>query len=363
MYTANVYTVMIASPGDVEAERKLAREVIMEWNSNHSESRKIVLLPLMWEFDTYPQMGDRPQALINKQMVERADVVIAVFGTRLGSNTGVAPSGTVEEINLQFIKRRTVMLYFSNASIDRSRLDLEQYVALEKYKNEVRVTSLYTEFDSSQDFRTKLTNHLAKLLNDKEVFKDFENGRPKAIESEQVAEDLILSSAMQVVLKLASNSSDRQIPKVAPLSTPEMIKEWDAAIGALTKNKLLSEADNPDMPVLTPLGIKIAQSNKVKVTSPRASKLLFKAAKTREGRIQTLDRSTGMYIMADNEHLIEDRNVETITEYKDALKELTTLGLLEKQGMASYHMTTEGFRYVKEFEPLLKHVYKQSIIS
>ncbi len=363
MYTSNVYTVMIASPGDVKDERYLARDVIMEWNSSHSESRKIVLLPLMWEFDTYPQMGDRPQALINKQMVERADVVIAVFGSRLGSDTGVARSGTVEEINLQFTKQRPVMLYFSNGSIDRDKFDAQQFAALQKYKSELRSASLYTEFDSSLDFRTKLANHLAKLLNDKASFKDFEGGGTNASDNEQVGEELNLSPAMQIILNLANNSTSRRVEQVSPGNTPEMIDEWESAVDTLVKNGLLKKEDNSESVVLTPLGIKIALGNTVKVTSPRASKLLFKAAKSREGRIQVLDRSNGIFMMVDNEHLIEDRKVETLAGYMGALKELTELGLLEKRGVGSYYMTSEAFRYVKEFEPLLRNVYSQSIAN
>ncbi|PWV48894.1 hypothetical protein [Chitinophaga sp. S165] len=363
MYTSNVYTVMIASPGDVKDERYLARDVIMEWNSNHSESRKIVLLPLMWEFDTYPEMGDRPQALINKQMVERADVVIAVFGARLGSNTGVAPSGTVEEINLQFTKQRPVMLYFSNGSIDRDKFDAQQFAALQKYKSELRSASLYTEFDSSQDFRTKLSNHLAKLLNDKTSFKDFDNGGARASDNAQLGEDLILSPAMQVVLNLANNSTNKRIEQGSPGNTPEMIKEWESAIDTLVKHGLLKKEDNSESVVLTPLGIKIALGNTVKVTSPRASKLLFKTIKSREGRMQLLDRSNGLFMMVDNEHLIEDRNVKTLAEYVAALNELTEFGLLEKRGVGSYYVTSEAFRYVKEFEPLLRNVYDKSILN
>ncbi len=40
-YQANVYKVMIASPSDVEEERKIAREVIHEWNAINSYGAKI----------------------------------------------------------------------------------------------------------------------------------------------------------------------------------------------------------------------------------------------------------------------------------------------------------------------------------
>jgi hypothetical protein len=69
-YTAQVVKVMIASPGDVDAERRLIRDVIQEWNTTHSEDRKVVLMPVGWEMDSVPDMGDRPQAIINKRLLE-----------------------------------------------------------------------------------------------------------------------------------------------------------------------------------------------------------------------------------------------------------------------------------------------------
>ena len=43
-----------------------------------------------------PQMGDRPQELINKQLVGHCDLLIGSFWTRLGTPTGRAESGTAE---------------------------------------------------------------------------------------------------------------------------------------------------------------------------------------------------------------------------------------------------------------------------
>jgi len=75
-YLATVFNVMIASPGDVQLERKVAREVIHEWNAIHSMSRKIVLQPVGWETNVAPLMGDRPQAIINAQILKNSDLLI-----------------------------------------------------------------------------------------------------------------------------------------------------------------------------------------------------------------------------------------------------------------------------------------------
>jgi hypothetical protein len=98
-FIASVVNIMIASPSDVAEERRSIRDIIHTWNAIHAEYGKLVLLPLSWESHASPLLGDRAQAIIDKQVLERCDLLVAVFWTRLGSPTGEASSGTVEEIN------------------------------------------------------------------------------------------------------------------------------------------------------------------------------------------------------------------------------------------------------------------------
>jgi hypothetical protein len=91
-YLARVLNVMIASPSDVIHERMAIRDIVSEWNTIHAHDRKTVLMPTGWETHSVPEMGDRPQAIINKQLLKDADLLIAVFWTRIGSpTTGVSP--------------------------------------------------------------------------------------------------------------------------------------------------------------------------------------------------------------------------------------------------------------------------------
>src|SRR5882757_9688453 len=97
-YNATIFNVMIASPGDVTVERNLAREAIHEWNAIHSVSRGIALMPIGWETHSHPSMEDRAQGVLNKQILNEADLLVAMFWTRIGTPTGEAVSGSVEEI-------------------------------------------------------------------------------------------------------------------------------------------------------------------------------------------------------------------------------------------------------------------------
>ena len=101
-FRAETYRVLIASPSDLAEERQAATEAINDWNSQHASAESVVLLPVKWETHATPRSGVRPQEVINEQLVRNSDILVGMFWTRFGSNTGVAVSGTVEEID-QFV--------------------------------------------------------------------------------------------------------------------------------------------------------------------------------------------------------------------------------------------------------------------
>jgi hypothetical protein len=136
-YFATVFRVMIASPSDVEQERAIARKVIHKWNDLHSEEKEIVLLPIGWETHSHPESGDRPQSILNKQILENADLLIGIFWTRIGTPTDEAESGTIEEIEKHIKVDKPAMLYFSNKAIDPNKIDNEQYEKVKAFKKNI----------------------------------------------------------------------------------------------------------------------------------------------------------------------------------------------------------------------------------
>jgi Domain of unknown function (DUF4062) len=154
-YRAKVIKVMIATPSDVDKERQLVRDAVYEWNYVHSEDKDIVLMPVGWESHASPSMGERPQAVINKQVLKDCDLLIAVFWTRLGSPTGKAASGTVEEIEEHLKAGKPAMLYFSSVPVALQSVDLKQYEALKKFREECRQKGLIEEYESLEDLIRK----------------------------------------------------------------------------------------------------------------------------------------------------------------------------------------------------------------
>ena len=159
-YNANVYNVMIASPGDVVKERQCIREVIYEWNAVHSQLKGIVLLPLCWESHSSPEMGRHPQEIINRQVLEKSDILVGVFWTRVGTPTDKYVSGSVEEIEKHIESGKPTMLYFSNKDIPQKDIDHNQLAELNKFRESCKPRGLFSEFSDVANLKELLRNHL-----------------------------------------------------------------------------------------------------------------------------------------------------------------------------------------------------------
>lgn len=163
-FTATVYRILIASPSDVNEERLAIPEVIHAWNDTHAMAMRVVLLPVMWERQAVPEMGARPQAIINRQLVPDCDMLIGAFWTRIGSHTGVAESGTVEEIEQLRAAGKPVLLYFSTQPVAPDSIDPDQYRHLKDYKAKARAEGLVDDYSNVAELRDKLGRHLLHMV-------------------------------------------------------------------------------------------------------------------------------------------------------------------------------------------------------
>jgi hypothetical protein len=110
-------------------------------------------------------MGGHPQDIINRQLLHDADIVIGIFGTRIGTPTSEYLSGTVEEIKRDVADGKTAKVYFSDVPIAPSELNATQYALVLQFREECRSTGLYATFGSIQDFSRDFGHHLNIELN------------------------------------------------------------------------------------------------------------------------------------------------------------------------------------------------------
>lgn len=159
-FSSETYRVLIASPSDLSEERQTATDAVNEWNSLHAADMGIVLLPVKWETHATPQTGVRPQDAINRQLVEDCDLLVGMFWTKIGTSTGVAESGTVEEIDQFVAAGKPAMLYFSNRPIDPNQIDLKQQKKLRTFKVATYKTAMAGSFSTKAELREVLLRHL-----------------------------------------------------------------------------------------------------------------------------------------------------------------------------------------------------------
>lgn len=163
---STVYRILIASPSDVADERRLACEMIYSWNAAFALEKQTVFLPVMWETHSSPRMGDRPQAIINSQLVDNCDALIGIFWTRIGTPTGEAESGTAEEIRRFMRAEKPTMIYFSSRRVAPDDLDRAQWSGLLTFRKECESNGIVGRFESPDEFQEKLSRHLVLLASE-----------------------------------------------------------------------------------------------------------------------------------------------------------------------------------------------------
>lgn len=273
-YTAKVFNVMIASPGDVASERAIIRDVIYEWNAVHSSARDIVLLPIGWESHSSPEMGASPQTIINNQILDKCDLLIGVFWTRLGTPTKEHPSGTVEEIEKHIQSGKLAMLYFSGQPVVMESVDLEQYIELQKFKESCQSRGLYESYDSHSDFKDKFYRHLQIKVNSHEMFSGIVTNGTEEEPVQSKTRLPSLTSEARILLKEASHDPHGHILFLRVLGGTHVqvngkdlvssnerreIAKWEAAIEELVWKELLKGVgDKREIFELTNLGYQVA---------------------------------------------------------------------------------------------------------
>ena len=239
-FDSTVFRVLVASPGDVGEERNVIPELINEWNAVNAIATKIILMPVKWETHSAPLMGDRPQAIINEQLVKDCDLLVGVFWTRIGTNTGVSVSGTAEEIEQFVNSNKPVMLYFSQAPVDPDKIEIDQFGILRSFKEKMRLKGLTETYLSISDFRQKFGRQLSinvgnvitkplaeKILNEK-------NKGKKAVIKGKISE-MNLNPIITPTEKLTAEKVDEYLMKAVHIAARENGWAAIAAVGEYLK--------------------------------------------------------------------------------------------------------------------------------
>jgi len=166
MQNGTFMRVFIASPGDVYLERDEACRVIHNWNAAHSMSRSVLIEPVRVETHSHGVQGGHPQDLINSQLLERCDLLVAILWSRLGTPTNSDLSGTVQEIR-EFAESKGhegVLIFFCDRALPNS-IDLAQVQAVRDFKDSIKSNGLYTPYTEVTEFGSLFRHQLDLAMN------------------------------------------------------------------------------------------------------------------------------------------------------------------------------------------------------
>lgn len=155
---------LISAPGDVPVQDMATiRKTISQWNLNLGRVVGLTVLPVSWTEHAVAEFGDRPQAILNDQIVEEADFAVALFYDRLGTPTGEADSGTAEEIKVLVEAGKSVaVLVNASARPPLGGSALEERKRLTEYLTDLRKTALVFEYANEGDLISHLNNFLSR---------------------------------------------------------------------------------------------------------------------------------------------------------------------------------------------------------
>ncbi|HJG37739.1 hypothetical protein [Enorma phocaeensis] len=162
--TLQSFAVLLSRPGDANGDAEVAAGAIEAVNRQHSRSTGIHFHLLDWKKDSYADSGAEPQQLLNRQIVDDADIVLAIFRERMGTPTQRFDSGTEEEIVLALEAHKPVHIYFWQPPQDYEPADASQYERIESFKARIADRVMYVTYATEQELRDRVTHDFTKRM-------------------------------------------------------------------------------------------------------------------------------------------------------------------------------------------------------
>lgn len=156
-------------------------------------------------------MGGRPQEIINKRILEDSDILLGIFWTRLGTETGEFVSGTVEEISRHIAYQKLTSIYICDRPIPPSKIT-DQYQKLQVQIREWMPNGVLEFYNDLLTFKQKIKDHITLQLQNNEYIHNlldnssFENEAPSSNKhSIEPTEEMV-----QILLNAGKNNDDIQ---------------------------------------------------------------------------------------------------------------------------------------------------------
>lgn len=197
------YDVLFSCPSDMEDEKQIVELALHYINETIAKINNICFDIKYWKSDVLFSNGNA-QEVINENIVYSSDLIIAIFGTKLGTPTNNYDSGTIEEIAKMIEMGKQVFVCFSEKDVliphDASEEILVSISKVRKFKKDY--DGLYISFKTDEELKMKLQNQLLlycrKLISDG-IIEKFSCGIPFTLQEKRNAVIQSVSTAKEII--------------------------------------------------------------------------------------------------------------------------------------------------------------------
>ena len=175
-FESTVITVLISSPSDVSADRKIILDEMQAWNQRNASTKKCFLTALTWEDLVAPDMGDSGQEVVNIAIGDGYDVFLGLMWGRFGTATTQAESGTQEEFERALRRKKSgdalrISFFFRNSEISIDDIDPEQLAKVRKFKSDLSSQgAFYGQYANDRELASGLVTLFDRIANEKERY-------------------------------------------------------------------------------------------------------------------------------------------------------------------------------------------------
>ena len=167
--------VFVSSPGDVDEERKVLKEVVDRINGTAGDERQVRLELWRWEKDVAPQIGPQAQDVVDRQTPEYG-IYLGILSARFGTPTDQYGSGTEKEFRDAYTRWGElggpwILFYFKdNPDLSSDPERIEQYLKVCQFRKELEAKGITGAYEgvrgAEKGFFEQVDDHLRRILKD-----------------------------------------------------------------------------------------------------------------------------------------------------------------------------------------------------
>lgn len=225
-FNSKIYRVFIACPDDVKMDKQAVRDAIAKWNCINSEEKGIVLMPVSWDLCAPSEFSKAPQDYINEQLLDKSDILIALFWKTIGHPTKRSDSGSVEEFERHIAQKKLAMLFFCDKPIPPHECDPDAYKKVVEFKDKYRNTGMYHEYANKSDLMETISSNLSIHINSGKIRPRFDSDILAMIKDDKKLAEEIQQYFITVSFNLLQNIYEEERKNIV----------WDAIVEKLSQS-------------------------------------------------------------------------------------------------------------------------------